>query len=188
MAAFKKDWVDWAANIPSAQASPPRLGIAVHLIMLKSGKAKGLGNFELCETRAHNLLSGRHWKKLFMLSVAESIITAVQANSTRADRNTPESALFGLVFCLLCLYQADRIREYCKGSCAVVLQQNKRHNWEQGEQTQNLPLMLPGFKPQFCHKLPVCLSLSVSCWVLEWGTGQPVLWLAFLSTAVINVV
>lgn len=55
MAVFKQDWVDWAANIPSAQASPPKLGIVVHLIMLKSGMAKGLGNFELCETCAHDL-------------------------------------------------------------------------------------------------------------------------------------
>lgn len=121
--------------------------------------------------------------------MAEFIITAVQANSTRVDRNTPESALpFGITFCFLGLYQADRIREYCTGMCAVVPQQNERHNWEQEEQILNLQLMLPGFKPQFCHKLPVCLSPSVSCWVLESGTGQPVLWLAFLSTAVINVV
>lgn len=134
-------------------------------------------------------LSGRHWKESFVLSVAESIITAVQANSTSVDRNTPESALpFGIILCLLYLYQADRIREYCTGMCAVVLQQSERHNWEKGEQILNLHLMLPGFKPQFCHKLPVCLSPSVSCWVLGRGTGQPVLWLAFLSTAVINVV
>lgn len=48
-------------------------------------------------------LSRRHWKDSFTLSVAESIITAVQANSTRVERNTQESGLpFGLIFCLLC--------------------------------------------------------------------------------------
>lgn len=106
MTAFNQDWVNWAANISSAQASPPRLGIAVHLIMLKSGTVKGLGNFELCETCAHDL-----FQRLLIRETLERIIHAlcgrvhnyaVLANSTRVHRNTPESALpFGLILCFI---------------------------------------------------------------------------------------
>lgn len=71
MAAFYQDHINWAAKVRPAEACPPRLDIAVHLIMLKSGMAKALGNFEPCETCGHDLLqrvflSGKHWKDLFI--------------------------------------------------------------------------------------------------------------------------
>lgn len=49
-------------------------------------------------------------------------------------------------------------------------------------------LTLPGFKFQFCHTSPAHLTPSASWWVPEQGTAQLALWLAFLSTFVINVV
>jgi len=75
-----------------------------------------------------------------LLSVAESIIAAVQANCTGVDRN---ASFWINVLPPVPSSDKEMIRQYCicTGTWAVAPQQKERHSWEWvGEQALNLRL------------------------------------------------
>lgn len=111
-------------------------------------------------------LWGKHWKDLFIAVSGRVQNCCCASREHWGWQNHPSvSPPFGIsVLPPVTLSNQTVIKEYCTyaGTCAVAPQQNGRHSWPWGW-GQALNLHLCELKPQFWHKLPACLSLSVSC-------------------------